>query len=210
MLLIFSTNIYADDILTEGTTTTNKEIMWNNIIKFIMSDQPKYSEYQIISKDKEAGQIILQLEYESWTGFHWHAIEKMKILIELKDNKYRISNLTSRVRFKIGNEYENISLFSKKTLTDMELDLEVIRAIFDNDEIKYTDIATTKTVYSEMLETTPKYLTPKDEKKGKVNPLYTKYTKIISTTTLIDEAFNHIKNIDIFNISEAIENENTF
>ena len=200
----------ADEIIKEGISKLTKEEMYGNVGKQILSSNGKYSEYRVISSDRVLGQIILEIKNRVLTGSHWEATIKMRVCIEMKDEKYRISDMGSKISFIMGDEYNSISSYSTHYLEDMEMDLEVIKALFNKDEVDYSSYMDKKDFYGQMLDSTPKYLKPKDEKKNRVNPTYEKYSRIIKACDAVKKEKEHIYDYDIYFLSKSLTEENNF
>ena len=200
-----------NSVINEGTSTLTKNEMWSNITKQVLSSADnKFADYRIVSSDKMLGQIILELIEDANTGPHWEAIVKMRVCIEMKDNQYRISDIGSKIRFKMGSEYNYVSSYSTDYLNDMMIDLEVMQAIFNKEEVEYSSFMNNKEYYSGLLSSTPKYLKPKDEKKNKVNPNYEKYSRIIKACDAVKKTVDNIKEFDGFFLSKALTEKNSF
>ena len=200
-----------NSVIKEGSSSLTKDEMWSNISKLVLSTTDhKYSEYKIISSDKTLGQIILELKQETLAGSHWEAIIKMRICIEMKDQKYRISDMGTTIGFKRGNEFNSLSGHSSSYLMDMKLDLEVIQAMFTKDEADYSSFMYNKEYYGKLLSSTPKFLKPKDEKKNNVNPTYDKYSRIVNACDAVEKEVENMKKFDIFWLEQACTQKSTF
>lgn len=201
-----------NNVIKEGSSTLTKDEMWSNVTKLVLSSADgKYAEYKIISSDNTLGQIILELKKESLTGLHWEGLVKMRVCIEMKDEKYRISDIGTKISYKLDDDYDHISSLPTNYLKDMKTDLEVIQSIFyDKKEVEYSSYIYNKDYYGRMLSSTPKYLKPKDEKKNKVNPTYDKYSRIVKACDEVEKTIGNIKKFDTFYLSRALTEKNSF
>lgn len=170
LLVTLAVNAQTDFKEEVVETTLTKEVMWNNLKKWVSSSFNS-SKHVVDLEDKENG--VLVVKYTTNIPCFVQVIEltgESTMQIDVRDNKYRIR--LSEQNVVIKPNIRNSSDMSVSDLNQAISDLEFIEEKFNATKINVADIEPIWKQQLEKLDATLKYKNEKNEKKGKVTKEY--------------------------------------
>lgn len=198
-------------IICEDSVNHTKEAMFEAILKKIGTGKNSVVTYAIKDADINSDEFFITWEKKDCTGWgkHWFGNLKGEILVQVRYKFFRISQMDGMVSYRRGQEYEDLSSATPEDRKTMIADLANVQTIFPDERptFKTSEIEYHLKVAEKKLSMSPKYLKPKDEEKGKVNPEYTSnylYLKAFegmsndlktSVTSIVDDVIAAIKEL---------------
>jgi len=155
----------------------SKVQLWSNLKRWVATTFVSYK-HTVDMEDKDAGTMIVKYNATSGAGTYTEAVVNAVLQVDVKENKYRIKiyNPSFKLRPNSRAKYlQNITTTS--LLENAKIELKAAENVLYMGVGSYEELLATTDFYKTQKEKTPKYLKPKDEEKGKVNPEYLKYEK---------------------------------
>lgn len=157
----------------------DKAQLWSNLKRWVSVTFVSYK-HTVDMEDKEAGSMVVKYNFSDDLGAYTLAKISAVLQVDVKDKKYRIRISDPSFGVKPNSRLDgDISWMSTSVLETAKAEMEAAQNLISGGITSFDDLQTTIGAYTTLRDRTPKYRKPKDEKKGKVNPLYQEYDKTV-------------------------------
>lgn len=181
LLVALTVNAQTDFKEEVVETTLTKDVMWNNLKKWVSSSFNS-SKNVVDLEDKENGVLIIKSRFSipSFTKILDLRAEPI-LQIDVRDNKYRIR--LSDEYINIGPDLSSRDGLSTGELREMANDLELIVNVVKTERVLVASIPPMIEEQTEIFNGMQKFKNEKAEKKGKVSPEYARKERDIAILT---------------------------
>ena len=203
LLAVIAVGASAQSKNNEGTyeSELSKDVLWSNLKTWVSSNITSYK-HSVDMEDKTMGAMVVNFTTEKESFIIAEDIYFCaKIKVEVKDKKWRYKIYDCEFRLSETPLMGCLSSLSSKILDKAKDELEAVKNI-ENKDIPDSWV-TTRMAYKKLLEGTPRYSKPKDEKKGKINPTYTRYNNVLELIDRIQTNYN----IMLYKVSDSLQKQ---
>ena len=191
LLVTLAVNAQADFKEEVVETTLTKEVMWNNLKKWVSSSFNS-SKNVVDLEDKENGVLIIKSRFSIPSFAKILDLRAEPVLqIDVRDNKYRIR--LSDEYINIGPDLSSRDGLSSDELREMANDLELIVNVVKTERVLVYDISPMIEEQTEIFNGMQKFKNEKAEKKGNVLPEYARKERDIAILTEMVLKYTSIK-----------------
>ena len=135
---------------------------------------------QLIDYDKETGVLIFDVKRKDERFLYGVSLLlSARLQIEVGDSSYTYVFKDGKYMLEVNSDYYGTNIHTTGTtlLRYMADNLSIAESLMGDDTSIPERLEMRISLFDKWLNETPKYRKPKDEKKGKVNPSYTRYAE---------------------------------
>lgn len=191
LLVTLTINAQTDFKEEVVETTLTKDVMWNNLKKWVSSNFNS-SKNVVDLEDKENGVLIIKSRFSIPSFARVLDLRAESVLqIDVRDNKYRIR--LSDEYINIGPDLSNRDGLSSSELREMADDLELIVNVVKTERVLVYDIPPMIEEQTDIFKGIPKFKNEKAEKKGRISPEYARKERDIAILTEMVLKYTSVK-----------------
>lgn len=206
--ITYINSLEIGDFVITGESNLTKDEMFVNIKRWAAASSD--IKLSIEFEDRDSGLIIIKwLKPVNSGNRYLDFTATSTYTIDLKDNAYRIQVKNSEMLLEPADM--NVHSMSSSSLEAAINTLEIIEEEYPSQHCKIDEQLLDKiSRYSDLVNSTPKYKSPKDEQKGKVTSAYKKVAQRKEILDSILNGFNTINKRLIETLEKGIKQDNTF
>lgn len=186
-----------------------KDALWSNLKLWVSTFFNSYK-YTVDMEDKESGRLILKYNTKNNLSEFTDSNISATIQVDVKDMKYRVRIFDATYEIEPSSNCKDLNYMSNKKLSIVETELESAETLMSSGNKIYSDLINTCISYQEKIRAVPQYKKPKDEKKGKENPEYTRLKTVINMAEKIEELHKSISENIISSLKSELNKTDDF